>query len=97
MTRRSAGILLSLALLAASGCGKKGPILAPLVRVPQTVQDLSLSRVGNRVILNWTNPEAYIDGNPLQGLSEIEIWVIGEAGGGAGGRAGRAGPARAGC
>ena len=80
MTRRSAGILLSLALLAASGCGKKGPILAPLVRVPQTVQDLSLSRVGNRVILNWTNPEAYIDGNPLQGLSEIEIWVIGEAG-----------------
>jgi len=80
MTRRTACLLLPLAVLASFGCGKKGPILPPLVRVPQTVQDLGLSRVGNRVILSWTNPEAYIDGNPLQGLSEVEVWVIEEAG-----------------
>src|SRR5512135_2403778 len=78
MTRRAALLLLPLALVS-SGCGKKGPILPPLVRVPQPVQDVSLSRVGNRVILSWSNPKAYIDGNPVQGLSEVEVWVIEEA------------------
>ena len=77
MTSRAALLLLPLALVS-SGCGKKGPILPPLVRVPQPVQDVSLSRVGNRVILSWSNPKAYIDGNPLQGLSEVEVWVIEE-------------------
>jgi predicted small lipoprotein YifL len=80
MTRRTACLFPALALLASFGCGKKGPILPPFVRVPQTVQDLSLSRVGNRALLSWTNPDAYIDGNPLQGLSEVEIWVVEEAG-----------------
>ena len=78
MTRRTALLLLPLALLS-SGCGKKGPILPPLVRVPQPIEAVSLSRVGDRVILNWSNPNAYIDGNPLQGLSEVEVWVIEEA------------------
>ncbi len=78
MTSRAALLLLPLALVS-SGCGKKGPILPPLVRVPQPVQDVSLARVGNRVILGWSNPKAYIDGNPLQGLSEVEVWVIEEA------------------
>jgi hypothetical protein len=76
MTRRVAGLLLPLALLASASCGKKGPILPPLVRVPQAVEDLSLSRVGDRLVLSWTDPGAYIDGNPLEGLSEVEVWVI---------------------
>ena len=80
MTRRAGLLLLPLALLAASACGKKGPILPPLLRVPQTLQDVSISRVGNRVLLSWSNPESYIDGNPLQGLSEVEVWVVEGAG-----------------
>ncbi len=80
MTRRARFLLLPLAILAASACGKKGPILAPLLRVPQTLQDVSLSRVGNRVLLSWSNPESYIDGNPLLGLSEVEVWVVEGAG-----------------
>jgi len=80
MTRRTAGPFLPFALLAAMSCGKKGPIMPPLVRVPQAVEDLSLSRVGDRLILSWTNPGAYIDGNPLQGLSEVEVWAVQQPG-----------------
>ena len=80
MTRRTAGLLLLFVLLASMSCGKKGPILPPLVRVPQAVEDLSLSRVGDRLILSWTNPGAYIDGNPLQALSEVEVWAIEQPG-----------------
>lgn len=76
MTKRSAGVLLPLALLAAASCGKKGPILPPFVRVPQVVQEVRLSRIGDTVGLSWTDPSAYIDGNPLPGLSEVEVWVI---------------------
>ncbi len=79
MMRRIALIPLFLAVLGSFGCGKKGPIVAPIVRVPQPVQDLSLSRIGNRVILSWTNPTAYINGDPLKGLSEVEVWTIEEA------------------
>lgn len=76
MTRRTAAALLALGLLASARCGKKGPIVAPLVRIPQAVQDLGASRVGNRVILSWTNPTATIDGNPLARVSEVEVWVV---------------------
>lgn len=79
MTRRAALIALLLALSGTSGCGKKGEILPPLARAPQPVRDVSLSRVGNRVFLGWTNPSAYVDGNPLKGIPEIEVWVIEEA------------------
>ena len=58
-----------------SFCGKKGPLLPPLVRVPQPVQNLTLSQRGGQIILTWTNPSAYVDGNPLPSVSEVEIWT----------------------
>ena len=38
-----------LAALAASGCGKKGPPLAPFVRIPAGVEKITASRLGNDV------------------------------------------------
>ena len=85
MARRGFLPLLVLGLIILSGCGKKGPIEPPLVRVPQTVDSLRLIQRGAALILTWTNPSAYIDGNPLGEVSEVEIWLIREdppAGGG---------------
>jgi hypothetical protein len=65
-------------LMVLASCGKKGPIEPPLVRVPQTVERLALVQRGATLLLSWTNPSAYIDGNPLSGLAEVEIWMVKE-------------------
>ena len=77
MTRRTAATL-ALGLLTLAACGKKGPIMAPLIRIPQYVKDLAVSRVGNLVDLRWTNPTASIDGRPLGRITEVDVWVIEE-------------------
>jgi hypothetical protein len=62
-------------LLIAPACGKKGGILAPLTLVPQKVETLKAAQRGGLVLLEWTNPTAYIDGRALDEISEIEIWL----------------------
>ncbi len=78
MTRRPFLPLVLFALTAFPGCGKKGPIEPPLIRIPQAVQDLVVLQRGGRVFLYWTNPEAYIDGNPIESVAEVEVWLIRE-------------------
>ncbi len=79
MSRRIFISLAWAALALFSGCGKKGPLLPPIVRVPQAIQDLSVSQRGSSIRLSWTNPTAYIDGNPLENISEVEIWLLRES------------------
>jgi hypothetical protein len=69
-------ILISVLVLAfiVSGCGKKGDILPPLIRVPQAPRILSLVQQGGLAVLEWQNPETYQDGSPLPGLARVEIW-----------------------
>lgn len=76
--RRISLLLLLSACFIFPDCGKKGPLQLPLVRTPQSVQDLSLFQQGNKLILSWTNPTAYVDGNPIKEISEIEVWVVEE-------------------
>jgi hypothetical protein len=75
MKRRASLLILLLAGAVSISCGKKGPLAPPFVRTPQTVQDLTLFQKGNEVILSWSNPTAYVDGNPLQEVSEVEVWM----------------------
>jgi len=78
MTRRVVLLLLLSGLTALSGCGKKGPIEPPLVRMPQTGQNFAVLQRGGKVFLSWTNPEAYIDGNPIGDVAAVEVWLIKE-------------------
>jgi hypothetical protein len=64
--------------MALSGCGKKGPIEPPLVRIPKTGQNFTVLQRGPKVFLRWTNPEAYIDGNPIEDVAAVEVWLIQE-------------------
>ena len=59
--------------LAVPGCGKKGPIQAPLVRTPQAVEGFKAFQRGNAFRLEWTLPPAYIDGTPFTKPVEVEI------------------------
>jgi len=66
----------SFLLMSFFSCGKKGPLQPPIVRIPKRVENVGLIQRGGRVFLRWKNPVNYIDGNPIVGLSEVEIWLL---------------------
>ena len=70
--------ILTLACLLVSlvSCGKKGPILPPVPKVIQKVGAFEISQLGERLLLEWENPTAYIDGSPVSEISQVEIWVM---------------------
>ena len=72
-------------VLVVSGCGKRGEILPPLVRIPQAPQMLSLVQQGGQAVLEWQNPEAYQDGSPMPVLARIEVWGVDQEAGTAAG------------
>lgn len=63
-------------LMSFFSCGKKGPLQPPIVRIPKTAENVGLIQRGGKVFLRWKNPVNYIDGNPIVGFSEVEIWLL---------------------
>ncbi|MDH7512000.1 MAG: hypothetical protein QHH14_03520 [Clostridiales bacterium] len=78
MKRSFPVILLLFVLVFFPGCGKKGPLSPPPLRIPQSVENFSLSQRGAQFVLSWINPTAYVDGSPIKEISEIEIWLMEE-------------------
>ncbi len=56
-----------------AGCGQTGTPLAPSLRLPTPVADLTVSRVADRVTLKWTTPTRTTDKLPLKGLQPVQI------------------------
>ena len=69
-------LLYSVLLISFFSCGKKGPLQPPIVRIPKTAEIVGLIQRGGKVFLRWENPVNYIDGNPIAGFSEVEIWLL---------------------
>ena len=69
-------LLSSVFLMSFFSCGKKGPLQPPIVRIPKTAENVGLIQRGDKAFLRWKNPVNYIDGNPIVGLSEVEIWLL---------------------
>jgi hypothetical protein len=63
-------------LLAAVGCGKRGPPLAPLRPVPARVEDLTIRRLGNDVFLQFTIPSRNGDSTTPASLVRMEAFAI---------------------
>ena len=63
-----------LILAAASGCGKKGPPLAPFVFVPAAVSQLTARRVGDEVLLGMTLPAHNVDESTPVNLARIDVY-----------------------
>jgi len=73
-----AAFLTTILVLPFISCGKKGDILPPLVRFPQTVENVQAKQKADQIILTWRNPIAYEDGSTLSVIEIIEIWILEE-------------------
>ena len=77
MRSARAAVLLCLAAawLAAPGCGKKGPPLAPLVRVPGRAMDIAARRTGDVVAITFTIPSANIDESKPADIGRADVYA----------------------
>lgn len=58
----------------AMGCGKKGPPLAPFVRIPAPINQITALRLGNDVYVTLTLPSQDIDAAIPAHISRVEIY-----------------------
>ena len=56
------------------GCGKKGPPLAPLIRMPAPLTELAVRRLGNEVYVGFTLPTADQDGTQPADLIRVDVY-----------------------
>jgi predicted small lipoprotein YifL len=74
MTRRA--VAFAVLLVCAAGCGKKGALLPPLIRTPQKAEAVTVIQRGATLFVEWKNPVKSVDGSPLAGVSEAEVWAL---------------------
>ncbi len=65
-----------LVILSFFACGKKGPLLPPLVRAPQKAEGVAVAQSGAKILITWKNPLRYTDGTDLVSAPAVEIWVL---------------------
>jgi len=69
-----AALMLAVAGLTAVSCGKKGPPLAPLMRVPAPVEEFSARRLGATVYLRFVVPARNQDNSTPADLTRVEVY-----------------------
>jgi len=67
---------LLLGVVAWPACGRKGPPLPPLVRVPAAVGDLAARRVGADVYLTFTVPAENVDGSRPPDVRRVDLYAL---------------------
>ena len=70
------GPLLLLALLVCVACGKKGPPLAPFVRVPAAVTAVTPQRVGDDVYVSFAVPSTNVDGQKPGDIGAVDVYAV---------------------
>jgi len=60
----------------AAGCGKKGPPLAPVARVPARIEPFDVRRIGGTVYVQLLVPSANQDGSTPADLARVEVWAF---------------------
>ena len=61
--------------LAVPGCGKKGPPLAPLARVPGRAMDIAARRTGDAVAITFTVPSANVDESKPADIGRADVYA----------------------
>ena len=62
------------AILLAGGCGKKGPPLAPIIRIPAAIDKIQAQRTGSDVFITLTVPDKNIDSSIPVDIGRIEVY-----------------------
>lgn len=76
LTRRLASTIVALGIVASVACGKKGPPLPPLVKVPAPPADLAAVRRGSDVNLQFTVPSANTDGTRPANVERVDVYAF---------------------
>lgn len=61
---------------ALAGCGKKGPPLQPIVRVPSATGALAARRVGSDIYVTFQVPSQNLDGSMPASVAEVEVYAV---------------------
>src|SRR5271170_7419203 len=69
----SPALTCGLVLIFCAGCGQTGTPLAPSLKLPVPVADLTASRVADHVTLKWTMPKRTTDKLLLTGVQPVHI------------------------
>ena len=67
-------LILLVAAALTAGCGKKGPPLPPLIKLPAPPADFTAQRRGSKVDLQFTVPSANIDGTRPANVERVEVY-----------------------
>jgi hypothetical protein len=63
-------------IVVTAACGKKGPPLAPFVRVPAAVAEVAVQRLGDQVYVSFPVPSANVDGQQPADIASLEVYAI---------------------
>jgi hypothetical protein len=64
------------ATLLSAACGKKGPPLAPFVRIPAQVTAVTPQRVGDDVYLSFAVPATNVDGQKPADIAAVDVYAV---------------------
>jgi predicted small lipoprotein YifL len=81
--RRAASSLTTVALgalVALTGCGRKGPPVAPERRLPMAPSDLAATVGPGEIALGWRNPRTRVDRSRLRDLSVVRLYRVADSG-----------------
>lgn len=69
----------AVAALALSGCGKRGPIVAPERRLPMPPDSMSAAVEERAIVVGWSNPRVRVDGTRLRDAALVRLFKREEA------------------
>lgn len=73
---RPLAMAVALLAVAAVGCGKKGPPLAPFTRVPAAVATVTPQRVGDDMYVSFAVPAANADGRKPADIVSVDVYAV---------------------
>ena len=70
----SSALIIAVSALLSPGCGKKGPPLPPLVKLPAAPADVTAARRGDTVIVELRVPNANTDNTRPANVSRVDVY-----------------------
>src|SRR3954469_18835777 len=74
VARKYSWLLVVFVVSAVAACGKKGPPLAPIMRIPGAIEAISARRSGSDVFITLTVPNKNIDSSMPVHISRVEVY-----------------------
>src|SRR4051812_25227049 len=63
-------------IVASAACGRKGPPLPPLIRIPAAPAEFAAERRGSEVDIQFTVPAINTDGSRPANIQRVEVYAI---------------------